>query len=357
MEKVHEVGQGFRLIVQGQPPLALKVGEVVEGEVVGLSADNTVSIRVKDTLFHAKSDLSLRKGSKALFQVEVTADGPIHLKMVDKPPAASVDTVRATLSSALRNMTPLAAPSAEWAELAVLIQRLSISGSLPTVFSLFFSRVSTLTGAALQEMFLASGSFFEAKLAALIQKADISGTVTPDVGQTIATDLKGMLLSLKATLQDTKMMPHLTQTGVNRSDLAARVDRLIGQIEYHQMQSQLGQALQVFIPFSWEGLQESTVKFQERYVGVPSRPECTVTLCLQMERIGKTVSTIRLFANRLHVQFLTENPSFHRLLQRSAHLLEKQLTAVGLIPGGISSRYEPNLAFDRLPPMGVNLNA
>ena len=87
-------------------------------------------------------------------------------------------------------------------------------------------------------------------------KADIAN-ITPNdknlAAQTLQNDVKATLLALKEA----------TANQPNQAALNQNINRLLTQIEMHQLISYAQNSLQTYLPYSWDALESSSVAFKQ----------------------------------------------------------------------------------------------
>jgi len=151
---------------------------------------------------------------------------------------------------------------------------------------------------------------------------------------------------LRDMLDNPFTIDQFRNAGIVPQQLAQTIEKLIGNIEFLQMQSKLGESLQLFLPLIWKDLKEEWITFKKTGRGLAD-PAYTCTVNLDLERIGKLRSHVHLHSGIIHVRMFSNNPAFVNTLQDHAELLGNQLEIVGLKLGGMNITYKRDLDFSR----------
>ncbi|HUL00693.1 MAG TPA: flagellar hook-length control protein FliK, partial [Nitrospirota bacterium] len=157
-------------------------------------------------------------------------------------------------------------------------------------------------------------------------------------------DLKGVLLKVRNELDNPNMIQSLRDAGIRPIQLQRTLDKLLANIEYQQVQSRLGDTLQLFLPVLWNKLKEEQITFKSGNRSSPETPfSCTINLAF--EHIGKLRSHVLFQSGRIHVNFVSDNPIFTDMLKGHANHLGNQLERVGLPVGRLSVKFKSDLDF------------
>ncbi len=375
---------GFRLLIQGRAPLSLKIGEVLEGEVLNLPAGGTVSIRLKNRVLTARTEVPLRQGERLLLRVEGT-DREIRLRLLAGPEQGA-EAVRRAVLEALRGLRGARlGTGGDLAALRSFLDRLPVPlrERLPEVAALRGFLPETVQGGTMRGLVESSGVLFETKLRLLIlrhSRADTpersgpdgpsreepgragaarkgikgeAGLLKREVSQAVRGDLKGMLLRAKEALNDPGVTARLKGNDVRADELVRVIEKLLGKIEYHQLQSRLNETLQTFLPFLWRELKDGELVFRRA-----SRDRCQgefhCFINLDLEGTGRVSASLLMQSGRFHVRFTAENRAFLDFLKRGSGMLKEQLESAGLGLAGLTIRHEERMDFE--PPSSEGLD-
>jgi len=300
--------------------LNLREGELVRAVVVAVSPSNRVSVRLKNRLLEAKSTLPLQEGEELLLQVELQEQG-IRLRVVEGG-YSQPERIRELISSwGAERLRP-----DEFSAWKGLIEGLPELDPLPELSTLkgFFPQMDLMAPGALKQLLESIGIFFEAKL----RNAIIANILNrEEIERLIRNDLKGHLLRIRQGLRHPEITRQLFKGKILPQELSRHIDRLIRHIEYYQLLSRLEESLHLFLPISWPHLKDAELVIK----GTPRKPlERKGYLCiirLELERIGRLLIHLFMYADRIHIKLLTDNERFKDLLQRSLRQLEERLTS------------------------------
>ena len=164
-------------------------------------------------------------------------------------------------------------------------------------------------------------------------------------------DLKAQLLKAHEEI-DKSQLPQ-------KQELLKHIDKLTLQIDYHQLLSHLSSGSSLYIPYTWEELEDGNIFLQKTKNG---KFFCDIEL--ELKEYGSLKLRLGMFEkNHIDINITAQNQEFKELLQENIAELKKQLTSVGIIPQSIRfldenkdicSAYAPNA--DRLE-MGFEVKA
>jgi len=372
---INKTGKVLNLLIRDRPALTLKIGDIVKAEVLNITSGNTVSIRLKNTVLKATTDIPLQKNETLMLRVEGKGN-EIRLRLVGGG-SESAETLKSSILSALDNLRGARLEAGEVGRLRSLIETLPgpVREVLPQLASLkrFFPQIEMLTSGISKDVIESSGIFFESKLRLLTlrlvtddmlkqelqQKTVLNSGTDPaaekGLARIIRDDLKGTLLSIKGALRDAGVIEHLTQNNIKPDNLSTAIDKLIKNIEFFQLQSRLNDSLQVFIPLIWKDLRDGEVIFRESSRGKPEERAYSCIVNLDLEGTGRIMAHILMQSGRFHVRFITENRAFVEALKEGLPVLEKQFKASGLKIGSISAKYEEKADFSSAISEGLDI--
>jgi len=324
--------------------VALSLGELVRGEVLNI-LPNAVSMRVKKEIMLAKSDIPLEQGKSYLFQVESMQGNEVRLRVVQAL-TQETEPAESPIFKLLEGMKGAELSHDQIIAFKKILEKMpeSVWKPLPQLFK----DVSAMTEGALKESVDSSGGYFETKLRALIvrlaERGDLPGK--GDIDQLLQTDLKGNLLKLKEGLLSPELQDLLKEGKVNAGEISETVDKLLAHIEQQQFTSKMNAEFQTFVPFIWQGLKDGKLTFKESSQAHEGEIEHDCVIALDLEEVGRLVSHVRLFEDRLNLRFFTENPKLTALLEENKPLLIKQLNDIGLVCNSLVITEEKVVDFD-----------
>jgi len=136
-------------------------------------------------------------------------------------------------------------------------------------------------------------------------------------------DLKSNLLALH---------DELTQSNdPNAPKLLEQTDKLLTQIDYHQITSYIGSSNSIYIPFAWDQLEEGSMAFKKT---TDKKFYCEINL--RLKEYGELNLMMALYdGNQLEIQAHTEKPELKTLIHDNIATLRSLLIDAGLTPRAI----------------------
>ncbi len=135
--------------------------------------------------------------------------------------------------------------------------------------------------------------------------------------QILSDDLKSSLMTLADELQhsDSPSAPKQLEL----------IDKLLLQIDYHQLQSHLHNATSLYFPFAWEQLEEGSLLFKKKDA---KKSYCSVNL--RFKEYGELSILMSLYdTEQLDIHFHTEKPSLNTLIKEHLAELRELLSQSG----------------------------
>jgi ElaB/YqjD/DUF883 family membrane-anchored ribosome-binding protein len=138
----------------------------------------------------------------------------------------------------------------------------------------------------------------------------------PKESNPIQNDMKALLLQVQAEL--------ISKGDSNSQETIKQIDRLITQIEYHQLQSLVSNSNNVYIPFLWDMLDEGSISMKKIN---EDKFYCEINLSLK--EFGETNLLLALYdKNKLDLTIYASKNSFKETLQKSLPKLRSSLNSV-----------------------------
>jgi hypothetical protein len=354
---ISPLGPTVNLPANVKTPITLLVGEIVRAVVQDRVSQDAVLLQLGNLVIQAKTDLPLNAGQVLFLKVD-TLGNEIQLR-VTAGPAESYATLTDALLSALAGLKNREPASADLIQLSDFLKAIpdELKQQIPELRVLegLLLRVDTLTGERLEKAVIDSGVLFEKKLRIIAENKGNDATLLFKDGlQVPGSDLKGILLKIRSYLGEPEIAAYIRDAGIAPQQLERTIEKLIGTIEYQQMQSKLGDSLQLFLPMLWQDLREEWIKFKKTKKNqVDQSFSCTVNL--DLERIGKLRSHLLWQSGRIHIKMVSDNPAFVDMVRDHSGLLGKQLEDSGLNMGGMSVTFKRDIDFDRDIPDGLDI--
>ncbi|MDX1294840.1 MAG: flagellar hook-length control protein FliK [Sulfurimonadaceae bacterium] len=192
------------------------------------------------------------------------------------------------------------------------------------------------------------------KLQQLIQKGDVIQTnkdipqllnklalyAKPDLllpgraSEYLNNDAKALLLQLQHEVQ--------SSNAPSANDTLRQIDKLMVQIDYHQLVSYLSNSSAIYFPFSWEGLEQGSLAFKK------ANDECFYCqINLRLQAFGELNLMLALHnKNEIEIQAYTETDELKEVLKNNLQNLRAAMSEAGLSPRSIriAKRDENNSA-------------
>ena len=213
----------------------------------------------------------------------------------------------------LRNNPTLKALGSATDNIKELLQ--SVKGqktSLPIEQTLknFLTNIKDLSEPILKQKFENSGVFLESKL---------KNASAQNIKEIISNDLKSILLQASDEIANS--------SNPNKSDILKQVDKLLLQIDYHQLLSHLSNSSSLYIPFSWEQLQEGHIELKK---DKEDRFYCDIDL--KLKEYGALNLKLTLYdENQLNIHIYSDSSDLKEMIKENisslrSSLIESQIT-------------------------------
>lgn len=292
------------------PKAAAAFSETLKGFVEGLRASL------------AKNDLLYTKETAVLIDKIVSAAASLEPLATPPSPQAAQE-----LKTALGELYALLLRSTDPASDTLLD---SIETLLRSVQSPFATEGAIRNGIErLAETFKAllasaDSSLSEALPALLSQIAEFADPEALNIDglldKSLSGDLKARLLTLSEELR--------TSPDPKAPELREHVDKLLTQIDYHQLLSGLGSSTSIYFPFAWELLEEGSLGFKKTE---GKKFYCEINL--RLKEYGELNLMMALYDDtQIEIQAHAENPEFKTLLADNVSELRSLLIDAGLTP-------------------------
>jgi len=175
----------------------------------------------------------------------------------------------------------------------------------------FLVNVKDLSEPLLKQKFENSGVFLESKL---------KNASTQNIKELISNDLKSILLQASEEITNS--------SNPNKTEILKQVDKLLLQIDYHQLLSHLSSSSSLYIPFSWEQLQEGHIELKR---DKENRFYCDIDL--KLKEYGELNLKLTLYnENQLNLHIYSDNAAFKEIIKENISSLRSALIESSITP-------------------------
>ena len=174
---------------------------------------------------------------------------------------------------------------------------------------------------------------FQKSTTLLLNKLESLNTSTQlnpqnQVKEVISNDLKAILLQAGDEIAKS--------TSPNQSELLKNIDKLLLQIDHHQLLSHLSNSSSLYLPFSWDMMKEGNIEIKH---DDKDRFYCDIDLTLQ--EYGEVNLKLTIYdKNQLNIHIYSQNDDFKELVKEALPTLRSALIDAEINPREIRV-YEP----------------
>ena len=206
-------------------------------------------------------------------------------------------------------------------------EQLPFTAKLQEVLSKSLENIAHIDDKTLKSKLENSGIFLESKLKTL----NLSEKEFKNI---LSNDLKALV---HKTLQELQNSSNAYSPG-----LTAKLDKLTLQIDYYQLLSHLSNASAIYLPYSFEGLEEGSVSIKKA-----NKAHYFCDIDLKLKEYGALQMRLGLFEkNQLRININCESKELREMLQENLPVLKEQLFGVGLYPQDISFLESNTIQYD-----------
>lgn len=195
-----------------------------------------------------------------------------------------------------------------------------LSNTLPVVEK-FLKHINDISATVLKKQLANSGVFMESKILQALHETPALLASTLD--DAMKEDLKSNLLKLSEALQ--------TNDSAKATQLLEHTNRILLQIDYHQLLSHLDASNSIYFPFEWDLLDKGSLAFKKK-----GEKKCYCEINLQLKEHGSLDLMMGLYDNnQLDIHILTQTKELKTLIQDNISDLRNAILAAGLNPRGV----------------------
>ncbi|MCL1925796.1 MAG: flagellar hook-length control protein FliK [Syntrophorhabdaceae bacterium] len=329
--------------------LKLRIGDLVKADILSLSADGSVSIRItresgESATLLARSQVPFEAGESVLLKVTSGGDGEIRLRFVGMADggggekAGSADGAMAS-SPALSRML-----LTDVRQLQAIFRAFpeSVKASIPG-FSMLEEGTSVegLTGQALKNAVEGSGVLLETKL-----------KLQPDA-VAAGADQKDALLRVGAAMRDTVKSAEVRGVGISSGETAVKTEGMLSSIETYQVFSSANGVLYAPLTLEWDELLDGEILFRKKNRG--GRESFTCEMNLDLDPLGKMSISVTMYEGAFLVSLSPENDTTRSLMATQSDDIGRRFREAGLQLRAVAVQQKRNVSFGVPSADGVDL--
>jgi len=136
-------------------------------------------------------------------------------------------------------------------------------------------------------------------------------------------DLKAVLLKAHEEIKNS--------SSANKVELLKQIDKLTLQIDYHQLLSQLSNSTSLYIPYSWDALEDGNITIKS-----VKDDKFFTDIELNLKEYGELKLRLGMFEiNQLNINITAQNKELKQILQDNIATLKQQLFGANIVPVSI----------------------
>ncbi|NPA59845.1 MAG: flagellar hook-length control protein FliK [Epsilonproteobacteria bacterium] len=176
----------------------------------------------------------------------------------------------------------------------------------------FLVDIKNVDTKVLKENIKNSGIFLESKL------LDAQGK--QEIDKILSKDLKALLLKTSKEVQDS--------SHINKSEILKHIDKLSLHIDYYQLMSHLSDSSSLYLPFSWDALQEGNIEIKKVN---DDKFYCDINL--KLKEYGELNLKLILYEkNQLNIQIYSDDDEFRTTIKDNISSLRSALIELQITP-------------------------
>jgi len=369
---VSNTGNVLTFVNPSGKTVSMKIGTVVKAEVMEAIDSGMVALRVippvgksedmQGLIIRARSEVPMSKGQTVFLEV-LSGGKTIKLRLVGVSKGmaeTSADNDSTAILKLLSGLSGSRLSSKDFKLITDMFKSLpeSIKEAFPEFKAIekLLPQIQNLNGRVLKMAAEGSGLMFESRLKfaaleglAAASKSGLQGIFMSGVDK----DLKALLLKIKDKLKNQKILKALKHEGFRHAEVAEAVSRLIRNIEFFQLTSKLNEILYMFLPVSWEELNDGELSFRKNTDSKKESYTCDINL--DLEPFGRLSVSVTMFDGAFYVTFLAEKADTAELINSERENLQKRFEAQGLPLKIVNISQRQEIIFGGKPQQGVDL--
>ncbi|MCW8953511.1 MAG: flagellar hook-length control protein FliK [Sulfurimonas sp.] len=114
----------------------------------------------------------------------------------------------------------------------------------------------------------------------------------------------------------------------NQSEITKQIDKLVLQIDYHQLVSHLSNASSLYIPFSWQEMEDGNITIKQA-----EKDKFYCDIELKLKEYGELKLRLTLYdKNQLNIHINSDNEEFKKIIKENIPTLRKALIDTQITP-------------------------
>lgn len=348
--------------------LNLRINDIIKADVLNVFDSGEVSLRImqkngESSIIVAKSDIPLTRGMTVEFRV-TASDAEIKLQFMgtasDGNKTIGDEAHELLPQKVLRMLSEFAGSRLKQEDLNFMEEIFKalpdrVKTSFPEFRALerIMPEIEKLSSELLRKSVEDSGILFETKLKRAVQEQDLSGTSERLKILLSSGDQKLELFRLKEALHTTELTGALQRAGIKPAEVAGMVDKLIRNVEFFQLTSQVNDAIYTFLPLTWQELKEGELSFKK---GRDNRGESyTCEINLDLEPAGKLSVAVTLHENSFYLSFYAADQKIKDLISKGKDLLEQRFREAGMSLRVVNISRKQEIDFGAKKTQGLNI--
>jgi len=298
----------------------------VENYATNMKVEEHFTTQVKVLLEMLKENLSALQLDELQPQIDQLLKKETLLK------APSTAALSLPLAEGLEEVV-LATKTVQESSLATAMSKTSmppatVEEALQMVVNRIKQQIEILDSKTIQQAdFLDKSSTLEQKIHSLIKPELFVGKAIAQKLSLDPTDVE-LLSDMKGVL--TKLSDHLQASGQNKEALEI-TNRLLTQIEYHQLVSYVSSSTHLYVPFSWDGLKGGSMMMKQ---SSDDKFHCQIDL--DLEAYGKLNMMLVLSGEKyIDITIASQKKELGEKITQQLAKLKRALNEVGLITGTV----------------------
>ncbi len=341
----------------GKTVISLKIPSGTKGDDAKLLTTPEIKKgKLEQMIIKSDRDLSLKKGENIFLKITGGRKN-IKAEIIEsfRTPSGVQQDVPVKFLEMLANSSESKLTNSELKLFLSIIKSFptQVKASIPGIKVLEKSLhdIKQLNSKTLKALIKTSGVAFETRLKAAIMKGP--GQVSRNLAAFESEgDLKGVILRLKAMLNNRNIVNELEKSGIKAAEVSELAERFINNIEFFQVTSKINDMFYTFLPIFFNGFRDAEFLFKKSSKN--GKEASTYDINLDLENLGKISISVTILDKVFHVSFFTELEGVKKLINSQMHQLKSRFSSQGLQLKTIHVNHKKNIVFGQSQYQGVS---